>query len=172
MLGSARLALHRGGAKGKRLVSSGRREDRRTHRGPPTERGGRPELGEAAPIPRPDRKGNTARGGRPDGRARELPGEVIEVGGAIVVPPYGTRQRQFDKVPRQVPAEPGRRLRHPRHHVPRPARRSVTTGACAGRADIQKVFARRTSATRLITEGPGKLHSRRKNRAFGRSAPP
>jgi lipoprotein-anchoring transpeptidase ErfK/SrfK len=35
----------------------------------------------------------------PDGSARELPpGEVIQVGGAIVVPPHGTPQRKFDKV--------------------------------------------------------------------------
>jgi len=35
----------------------------------------------------------------PDGSQRELPaGEVIETGGAVIVPPFGTPQRKFEKV--------------------------------------------------------------------------
>lgn len=44
-------------------------------------------------------KGGTVVEIAPDGTERELPpGEVIETGGAIVVPPFGTPQRKFDKV--------------------------------------------------------------------------
>lgn len=44
-------------------------------------------------------KNNTVVEIQPDGTERELPpGEVIETGNAIVVPPYGSPQRKFDKV--------------------------------------------------------------------------
>lgn len=56
--------------------------------------GKRPSRGPVLTV-----KGGTVVEIGPGGTERELPGgEVIEAGGAIILPPYGTPQRKFDKV--------------------------------------------------------------------------
>ncbi len=57
-------------------------------------RGARPSSGRVLTV-----RNNTVVEVGPGGTQRELPaGQVIEVGGSIVVPPTGTPQRRFDKV--------------------------------------------------------------------------
>jgi lipoprotein-anchoring transpeptidase ErfK/SrfK len=79
----------------------------------------------------------------PDGRERELPaGEVIEVGGAIVVPPHGTPQRKFDKVLGKYRLNLGGGYGIHGTMYPDQLGRSVTHGCVRlGDADIEKLFA-------------------------------
>jgi len=79
----------------------------------------------------------------PDGRERELPpGEVIQVGGAIVVPPSGTPQRRFDKVLGKYRLNLGGGYGIHGTMFPDQLGRSVTHGCVRlGDADIEKLFA-------------------------------
>ena len=88
-------------------------------------------------------RGNTVVEVGPGGNVRELPpGEVIEAGGAIVVPPYGTPQRQFDKVLGKYRLNLGGGYGIHGTMYPDQLGRSVTHGCVRlGDADIQKVFA-------------------------------
>ncbi len=88
----------------------------------------------------------TMRGGTvvetgPDGE-RELPaGEVIEAGGAVVVPPYGTPQRQFDKVLGKYRLNLGGGYGIHGTMYPDQLGRSVTHGCVRlGDADIETLF--------------------------------
>ena len=78
-----------------------------------------------------------------DGRERELPpGEIIEVGGAIVVPPHGTPQRKFDKVLGKYRLNLGGGYGIHGTMYPDQLGRSVTHGCVRlGDADIEKLFA-------------------------------
>jgi lipoprotein-anchoring transpeptidase ErfK/SrfK len=78
----------------------------------------------------------------PDGRERELPpGEVIEAGGAIVVPPHGTPQRKFDKVLGKYRLNLGGGYGIHGTMYPGQLGRSVTHGCVRlGDADIEKLF--------------------------------
>jgi lipoprotein-anchoring transpeptidase ErfK/SrfK len=77
-----------------------------------------------------------------DGRERELPpGEVIEAGGAIVVPPSGTPQRRFDKVLGKFRLNLGGGYGIHGTMYPDQLGRSVTHGCVRlGDADIEKLF--------------------------------
>jgi lipoprotein-anchoring transpeptidase ErfK/SrfK len=79
----------------------------------------------------------------PDGTERELPpGEVIEAGGTIVVPPYGTPQRKFDKVLGKYRLNLGSGYGIHGTMYPDQLGRSVTHGCVRlGDADIEKLFA-------------------------------
>jgi hypothetical protein len=79
----------------------------------------------------------------PDGRERELPpGEIIEVGGAIIVPPHGTPQRKFDKVLGKYRLNLGSGYGIHGTLYPDQLGRSVTHGCVRlGDADIEKLFA-------------------------------
>jgi lipoprotein-anchoring transpeptidase ErfK/SrfK len=79
----------------------------------------------------------------PDGIERELPaGEMIEAGGAIVVPPHGTPQRKFDKVLGKYRLNLGSGYGIHGTMYPNQLGRSVTHGCVRlGDADIEKVFA-------------------------------
>jgi L,D-transpeptidase catalytic domain len=79
----------------------------------------------------------------PDGSERELPpGEMIEVGGAIVVPPHGTPQRRFDKVLGKYRLNLGGGYGIHGTMFPDQLGRSVTHGCVRlGDADIEKLFA-------------------------------
>lgn len=78
----------------------------------------------------------------PDGRERELPpGEVIEAGGAIVMPPHGTPQRRFDKVLGKFRLNLGGGYGIHGTMYPDQLGRSVTHGCVRlGDADIEKLF--------------------------------
>lgn len=86
-------------------------------------------------------KGNTVVEVGPNGE-RELPaGEVIEAGGAIVVPPYGTPQRKFDKVLGKYRLNLGGGYGIHGTMYPDQLGRSVTHGCVRlGDADIQNLF--------------------------------
>ncbi len=79
----------------------------------------------------------------PDGRERELPpGEIIEAGGAIVMPPHGTPQRRFDKVLGKFRLNLGGGYGIHGTMYPDQLGRSVTHGCVRlGDADIEKLFA-------------------------------
>jgi lipoprotein-anchoring transpeptidase ErfK/SrfK len=79
----------------------------------------------------------------PDGSERELPpGEMIEAGGAIVVPPLGTPQRKFDKVLGKYRLNLGSGYGIHGTMYPNQLGRSVTHGCVRlGDADIEKLFA-------------------------------
>ena len=79
----------------------------------------------------------------PDGSERELPpGEIIEVGGAIVVPPHGTPQRRFDKVLGKYRLNFGGGYGIHGTMYPDQLGRSVTHGCVRlGDADIERLFA-------------------------------
>lgn len=79
----------------------------------------------------------------PDGRERELPpGEVIEAGGTIVMPPMGTPQRKFDKVLGKYRLNLGSGYGIHGTMYPDQLGRSVTHGCVRlGDADIEKLFA-------------------------------
>lgn len=76
------------------------------------------------------------------GGERELPpGEVIEVGGAIVVPPHGTPQRKFDKVLGKYRLNLGGGYGIHGTMFPDQLGRSVTHGCVRlGDADIEQLF--------------------------------
>jgi lipoprotein-anchoring transpeptidase ErfK/SrfK len=78
-----------------------------------------------------------------DGTERELPpGEVIEAGGAVVVPPYGTPQRKFDKVLGKYRLNLGGGYGIHGTMYPNQLGRSVTHGCVRlGDADIERLFA-------------------------------
>lgn len=78
----------------------------------------------------------------PDGHERELPpGQVIEAGGAIVVPPHGTPQRKFDKVLGKYRLNLGGGYGIHGTMYPDQLGRSVTHGCVRlGDADIAKLF--------------------------------
>jgi L,D-transpeptidase catalytic domain len=77
------------------------------------------------------------------GSERELPhGEVIEVGGALVVPPFGTPQRKFDKVLGKYRLNLGSGYGIHGTMYPDQLGRSVTHGCVRlGDADIERLFA-------------------------------
>lgn len=77
------------------------------------------------------------------GGERELPhGEVIEVGGALVVPPFGTPQRKFDKVLGKYRLNLGSGYGIHGTMYPDQLGRSVTHGCVRlGDADIERLFA-------------------------------
>jgi lipoprotein-anchoring transpeptidase ErfK/SrfK len=79
----------------------------------------------------------------PDGVEHELPpGEIIEVGGALVVPPHGTPQRKFDKVLGKYRLNLGSGYGIHGTMYPDQLGRSVTHGCVRlGDADIEKLFA-------------------------------
>jgi lipoprotein-anchoring transpeptidase ErfK/SrfK len=79
----------------------------------------------------------------PDGREKELPpGEIIEAGGAIVMPPHGTPQRRFDKVLGKFRLNLGGGYGIHGTMYPDQLGRSVTHGCVRlGDADIEKLFA-------------------------------
>lgn len=79
---------------------------------------------------------------RPDGTQRELPpGEIIEAGGAIVMPPHGTPQRRFDKVLGKYRLNLGSGYGIHGTMYPDQLGRSVTHGCVRlGDADIEKLF--------------------------------
>jgi lipoprotein-anchoring transpeptidase ErfK/SrfK len=79
----------------------------------------------------------------PDGSEHELPpGEMIEAGGALVVPPHGTPQRQFDKVLGKYRLNLGGGYGIHGTMFPGQLGRSVTHGCVRlGDADIEKLFA-------------------------------
>jgi L,D-transpeptidase-like protein len=78
-----------------------------------------------------------------DGSEHELPaGEIIEVGGAIIVPPHGTPQRKFDKVLGKYRLNLGGGYGIHGTMYPDQLGRSVTHGCVRlGDADIEKLFA-------------------------------
>jgi lipoprotein-anchoring transpeptidase ErfK/SrfK len=78
-----------------------------------------------------------------DGTERELPpGEIIEVGGAIVMPPHGTPQRKFDKVLGKYRLNLGGGYGIHGTMYPDQLGRSVTHGCVRlGDADIEHLFA-------------------------------
>ena len=79
----------------------------------------------------------------PDGSERELPpGEIIEAGGAIIVPPHGTPQRKFDKVLGKYRLNLGSGYGIHGTLYPDQLGRSVTHGCVRlGDADIEQLFA-------------------------------
>jgi lipoprotein-anchoring transpeptidase ErfK/SrfK len=79
----------------------------------------------------------------PGGAERELPpGEVIEVAGAIVIPPYGTPQRKFDKVLGKYRLNLGSGYGIHGTMYPNQLGRSVTHGCVRlGDADNERLFA-------------------------------
>jgi L,D-transpeptidase catalytic domain len=79
----------------------------------------------------------------PGGAERELPpGEVIEAGGAIIVPPMGTPQRKFDKVLGKYRLNLGSGYGIHGTMYPDQLGRSVTHGCVRlGDADMEKLFA-------------------------------
>ena len=79
----------------------------------------------------------------PDGTERELPpGEIIEAGGAIIVPPHGTPQRKFDKVLGKYRLNLGSGYGIHGTLYPDQLGRSVTHGCVRlGDADIEQLFA-------------------------------
>lgn len=87
-------------------------------------------------------KGGTVVEVGPDGTERELPpGEVIEAGGAIVVPPFGTPQRKFDKVLGKYRLNLGSGYGIHGTMYPDQLGRSVTHGCVRlGDADIETLF--------------------------------
>lgn len=87
-------------------------------------------------------KGGTVVEVGPDGTVRELPpGEVIEAGGAIVVPPFGTPQRKFDKVLGKYRLNLGGGYGIHGTMYPDQLGRSVTHGCVRlGDADIETLF--------------------------------
>lgn len=87
-------------------------------------------------------KGGTVVEVGPDGSERELPpGEVIEAGGAIVVPPFGTPQRKFDKVLGKYRLNLGSGYGIHGTMYPDQLGRSVTHGCVRlGDADIETLF--------------------------------
>ena len=78
----------------------------------------------------------------PDGSEHELPpGEVIQAGGAIVVPPHGTPQRKFDKVLGKYRLNLGGGYGIHGTMYPDQLGRSVTHGCVRlGDTDIEKLF--------------------------------
>jgi lipoprotein-anchoring transpeptidase ErfK/SrfK len=87
-------------------------------------------------------KGNTVVEVGPGGERELPPGEVIEAGGAIVVPPYGTPQRKFDKVLGKYRLNLGSGYGIHGTLYPDQLGRSVTHGCVRlGDADIEKLFA-------------------------------
>ena len=86
-------------------------------------------------------RGNTVVEVGPGG-TRELPaGEVIEAGGSIVVPPYGTPQRKFDKVLGKYRLNLGGGYGIHGTMYPDQLGRSVTHGCVRlGDADIERLF--------------------------------
>ena len=88
----------------------------------------------------------TMRGGTvvevgPDGERELPPGEVIEAGGAVVVPPYGTPQRKFDKVLGKYRLNLGGGYGIHGTMYPDQLGRSVTHGCVRlGDADIETLF--------------------------------
>jgi hypothetical protein len=86
-------------------------------------------------------KGGTVVEVGPDGE-HELPaGEVIEAGGAVVVPPYGTPQRKFDKVLGKYRLNLGGGYGIHGTMYPDQLGRSVTHGCVRlGDADIETLF--------------------------------
>jgi lipoprotein-anchoring transpeptidase ErfK/SrfK len=88
-------------------------------------------------------KRNTVVEIRPDGSERELPpGEIIEAGGAIIVPPMGTPQRKFDKVLGKYRLNLGSGYGIHGTMYPDQLGRSVTHGCVRlGDADMEKLFA-------------------------------
>lgn len=87
-------------------------------------------------------KGNTVVEVGPDGERELPPGEVIEAGGAIVVPPYGTPQRKFDKVLGKYRLNLGGGYGIHGTMYPDQLGRSVTHGCVRlGDADIENLFA-------------------------------
>lgn len=130
--------------KGKRIVrlSPGERIDART--GEPT---GGDEGVHSWGAPRASGgrvltlKGNTVVEVGPDGERELPPGEVIEAGGAIVVPPYGTPQRKFDKVLGKYRLNLGGGYGIHGTMYPDQLGRSATHGCVRlGDADIETVF--------------------------------
>lgn len=86
-------------------------------------------------------RGNTVVEVGPDGERELPPGEVIEAGGAIVVPPYGTPQRKFDKVLGKYRLNLGGGYGIHGTMYPDQLGRSVTHGCVRlGDADIEKLF--------------------------------
>lgn len=87
-------------------------------------------------------KGGTVVEVGPDGTERELPpGEVIEAGGAVVVPPFGTPQRKFDKVLGKYRLNLGSGYGIHGTMYPDQLGRSVTHGCVRlGDADIETLF--------------------------------
>ena len=79
----------------------------------------------------------------PDGTEHELPpGEIIEAGGAIVMPPHGTPQRKFDKVLGKYRLNLGGGYGIHGTMYPDQLGRSVTHGCVRlGDADIEQLFA-------------------------------
>ena len=78
----------------------------------------------------------------PDGERELPPGEVIEAGGAVVVPPYGTPQRKFDKVLGKYRLNLGGGYGIHGTMYPDQLGRSVTHGCVRlGDADIERLFA-------------------------------
>ena len=87
-------------------------------------------------------KDNTVVEVGPDGERELPPGEIIETGGAIVVPPHGTPQRKFDKVLGKYRLNLGGGYGIHGTMYPDQLGRSVTHGCVRlGDADIEKVFA-------------------------------
>lgn len=87
-------------------------------------------------------KGNTVVEVGPGGERELPPGEVIEAGGAIVVPPYGTPQRKFDKVLGKYRLNLGGGYGIHGTMYPDQLGRSVTHGCVRlGDADIERLFA-------------------------------
>ena len=133
--------------KGKRLVrlGPGERIDVATGQPAGTEEGvhawgGKPSSGSRRYL---TVKHNTVVEVGPDGSERELPpGEIIEVGGALVVPPHGTPQRRFDKVLGKYRLNLGSGYGIHGTMYPDQLGRSVTHGCVRlGDADIEKLFA-------------------------------
>lgn len=86
-------------------------------------------------------KGNTVVEVGPDGERELPPGEVIEAGGAIVVPPFGTPQRKFDKVLGKYRLNLGSGYGIHGTMYPDQLGRSVTHGCVRlGDADIETLF--------------------------------
>ena len=77
----------------------------------------------------------------PDGERELPPGEVIEAGGAVIVPPYGTPQRKFDKVLGKYRLNLGGGYGIHGTMYPDQLGRSVTHGCVRlGDADIETLF--------------------------------
>jgi lipoprotein-anchoring transpeptidase ErfK/SrfK len=77
----------------------------------------------------------------PDGERELPPGEIIEAGGAIVVPPHGTPQRKFDKVLGKYRLNLGSGYGIHGTMYPDQLGRSVTHGCVRlGDGDIEKLF--------------------------------
>jgi hypothetical protein len=77
----------------------------------------------------------------PDGERELPPGEVIEAGGAVIVPPYGTPQRKFDKVLGKYRLNLGGGYGIHGTMYPDQLGRSVTHGCVRlGDADIERLF--------------------------------